>query len=188
LVVLSSLFRRKANKENKELAAVLYAAIVAQARQPVFFSEFGVPDTLDGRFEMLTLHAFLVMNRLREGRPETEDFSQALFDAMFFDLDRGLREMGVGDLGVGRRIKAMIQAFYGRVDAYSKGLAADDAELEAALRRNLYGTAQPRPGDLAAMAGYLRLQRDKLAETALADLLAGRLSFAPVGPKPEGAP
>lgn len=178
-MALSSLFRSKANKATMESAAALYAAIVAQARAPVFFAELGVPDTLDGRFEMVTLHAFLVIDRLRQAKPETDEFAQALFDTMFLDLDRGLREIGVADLGVGRRIKTMIQAFYGRAHAYGQGLTAGETELQAALRRNLYGTVEPRPSDLAAMAGYLRRQHEALADSPVAELMAGRLTFAP---------
>src|SRR5579862_2304322 len=96
---LASLFRRN---PRSNAAHALYGQIVNASRAPVFFARWGVPDTLDGRFELLVLHAFLALRRLKSA-PETADFSQELFDIMFADLDRNLREMGASDLGVGRQ-------------------------------------------------------------------------------------
>jgi cytochrome b pre-mRNA-processing protein 3 len=172
---LASFFRR-----NGRHAAVdaSYARIVAQSREPLFFAAWGVPDTLDGRFEVLALHAFLVLNRLKAERAATAAHAQALFDAMFADLDRGLREMGVGDLSVGRQVKAMARGFYGRIVAYEQGLGADDAALRAALRRNLYGTAAPEERQLDAAAAYVRRQTAALAAAPVARLLEGEVPFA----------
>lgn len=171
--VLASLFRR----QDRRAVLALYAQIVEHARAPVFYAEWGVPDTLDGRFELLALHVFLVLNRLKLEHGRTAGFAQALFDTMFADLDRGLRELGVTDLGVGRRVKEMASAFYGRIAAYDRGLA-DAAELDASLRRNLYGTAAPGPKQLALMAGYVRRQQAALAACPVAALLAGEVAFA----------
>lgn len=165
------------SRPDRAAVAALYGAIVDQARKPGFFASRGVPDTLDGRFETLALHAFLVLKRLKSDRPATADFAQALFDAMFADLDRGLREMGAGDLGVGRRVKAMASGFLGRVQAYESGLAGGEAALRGALRRNLYGTVEPREADLAGMADYLRRQSAALAAQPTEGLLAGRVEF-----------
>jgi cytochrome b pre-mRNA-processing protein 3 len=174
--VLASLFPRR---ERRRAALCAFEHIVAQARDPYFYAALGVPDTLDGRFELLALHAFLVLNRLRRDHAETKPFAQALFDAMFADFDRALREMGVADLGVGRRVKAMARGFYGRIAAYGRGLA-DPAELAPALRRNLYGTATPRDEQVAAAADYLRRQAAALAEQSAASLIAGTVRFAPM--------
>jgi len=168
-------------------AVALYRQIVAQARQPSFYRDHGVPDTLDGRFDMIVLHAFLAMRRLKriEG-PEAQKVSQDLFDLLFADMDSNLREIGVGDLGVGKRVKKMAQAFYGRVEAYEAGLTdADPAVLQQALARNLYGTLQVQgrspgevsPAALAAMADYLRQAEAVLAAQADAPILAGSLQF-----------
>jgi cytochrome b pre-mRNA-processing protein 3 len=172
--VLASLFR-----PNPRRAAVhaAYGRIVERARLPLFYTEWGVPDTLDGRFELLALHAFLVLNRLKREHAVTAQFAQALFDAMFADLDRALREMGAGDLGVGRRIKAMATGFYGRIAAYEKGLA-DAPALTAALRRNLFGTTEPSEAQLGAAADYLRRQAAALAAQPVTALLAGEIGFA----------
>lgn len=178
-MVFAALFGRRPVADRAAVAA-LYAGIVAQAREPAFFARLGVPDTLDGRFETLALHAFLVLRRLRADRVATAGFAQALFDALFDDLDRSLREMGAGDLSVGRRVKEMAEAFYGRIQAYEQGLAGAEADLRSALRRNLYGTVEAREADVAALAAYLRRQGAALAALPVQDLLAGRVRFAPV--------
>lgn len=158
-------------------AHAAYGHIVERARAPEFYLSAGVPDTVDGRFELLALHAFLVLNRLKREHAASA-FAQELFDTMFGDLDRTLREMGAGDLGVGPRIKAMARGFYGRIAAYERGLG-DEVELEAALRRNLYGTV-PAIGEdaVASLAGYVRRQVAALAAMPLAALLEGDVVFA----------
>lgn len=164
-------------REREAVAQRLYAAIVAAARRPEFYREGGVPDTLDGRFELVTLHAYLVLHRLRL-EPAAAEPAQTLFDAMFLDMDESLREIGVGDLGVGRRIKQMGQAFYGRAAAYDAGLAAaDPAVLEAALARNLYGTVSPPPPSLGRVAAYMRTVTDDFAKIPFDRLLEGGLAF-----------
>ena len=97
--------RRTASVEN------VYRKIVERARDPQFYKELGVPDTVDGRFEMVALHTFLVLRRLKPEAGGESDISQALFDVMFEDMDSSLREMGAGDMGIGKRVKAMVQAF-----------------------------------------------------------------------------
>ena len=96
----------------------LYRRLVRQARDPVFYLHLGVPDTPDGRFDMIILHAFLVIRRLKAEHERTVGLAQAIFDLMFADMDQNLREMGVGDLGVSKRIKGMAEACYGRTVAY----------------------------------------------------------------------
>ncbi len=139
-------------------AESLYAALVEQARRPDFYARLDVPDSLDGRFELVILHTFLVLRRLKEAGRAAET-GQALVDCFVEDMDANLRELGMGDLGVGRRVKAMVQALYGRIAAYEGGLAGSEGALEAALKRNLFGTAGepgPSPAVLAALAGYMR--------------------------------
>ena len=160
----------------------LYWRIVEQARQPDFYRHVGVPDSLDGRFELVILHVFMVLRRLKLAGTETADLGQHLFDILFQDMDQCLREIGVGDTGVKVRIKRMVQGFYGRVQAYDTALPASAGELEAALRRNVYGTVDAEGGDVAAMAAYVRRESEALAAQEPADLLAGRVAFgAPPG-------
>jgi len=166
-------------------AALAYGRVVEQARRPAFFANCAVPDTVDGRFELICLHAFLYLHRLKRERPGSARLAQRFFDTMFADFDRSLREMGTGDLSVGREVKRMASAFYGRIAAYEAGLAADDAALIAALARNLYGTAPPDAAPLRAMAHYARRETASLDRQEAADLIAGRVSF---GEAPEGVP
>ena len=165
---------------NAATARRLYEAIVAQARQPVFFAELEVPDTIDGRYEMVALHAHLLLRRLKDGGAATAGLAQALFDVMFADMDASLREMGAGDLGVGRRVKQMATGFYGRVAAYDAGLADGGDALGRALRRNLFGTVTPSAAAVQVMADYAGRTASLLAVQPLERLAGGAVSFAPV--------
>ena len=160
--------------------------------RPAFYTGGGVPDTLDGRFELIALHAFVVLRRLQAEPERTGELAQSLFDEMFDDMDRCLREMGAGDLGVGRRVKFMASSFLGRIKAYGQGLDGDDAALEEALLRNLYGTVPAPPDGAAAMARYARDQAAALEAQPLDALMQGRLRFGrrlrssgPAGMTPE---
>jgi cytochrome b pre-mRNA-processing protein 3 len=181
VAAMTSFNRRKSFRGASECA---YRLVVEQARQRVFFAECGVPDTLDGRFELICLHAFLYLHRLKSERPRAEPLAQAFFDTMFGDLDRALREMGVGDLRVGREVKRMAQGFYGRIRAYENGIAAHDKVLGAALARNLFGTVPGPLAQLEAMTLYVRRAADDLRSQDAAELLTGRVRF--VYPKPRG--
>jgi len=176
-------------REDSPVAWALYEAAVARARAPDFYRDLGVPDTLDGRFELISLHVFLILHRLKADRARTEALAQAVFDAMFADMDRSLREMGAGDLGVAPRVKKMARAFYGRVSAYDSALApAAPAEaLAEALRRNVYGTlSAPPSAAVAVLEVDVRACADRLAAQPLTALEAGRVEFAPL-PVPDEA-
>lgn len=169
--------RLRARKASRASAAALYAAIVSRARSAGFYAEGGIPDTLDGRFELIALHAFVVLRRLRMEPERTGALAQSLFDTMFDDMDRCLREMGAGDLGVGRRVKFMASSFLGRVKAYEDGLDGGDEALRSALLRNLYGTVPAPPDGAMAMARYTRDQVRALGAQPLDELLGGRVRF-----------
>lgn len=171
---LARLFRRD---PTTAAAAGLYQRAVAQARLPAFYAAGGVPDSLDGRFELITLHVFVLLHRLKGAGQAGADLAQALFDTMFADMDAQLRELGAGDLGVPPRIKRMISGFYGRVAAYETALAGTDEDLAEALRRNLYGTADPGAAGLAGAAAYLRQAVAAIAAQPLDGLLRGEVSF-----------
>lgn len=180
-------FRRLRDRRRRErVAHDLYTAIIHQSRIADFYTELGVPDTLDGRFDLIVVHAFLVMRRLKQvtggQADEARELSQALFDLMFDDMDQNLRELGVGDMGVGKRVKQMARAFYGRVAAYEDGLALTAAELGAALLRNLYGTVEvpPSPATIDAMAAYVRRQDGLLSGQDEMGLLSGSVIFGDV--------
>lgn len=162
----------------------LYAAIVAQARQREFYAHCAVPDTVDGRFDLIALHAFLVLHRLKQDHPGSSELAQAVFDTMFLDMDENLRELGVGDMGVGRRVKQMAQGLYGRIAAYEVGMKGGDGALEEALRRNLYGTVEPPPACIGAVAAYMRDEAAALADQSYADLASGAIAFGAPPPRP----
>jgi cytochrome b pre-mRNA-processing protein 3 len=171
---LRDLFRRD---RSEAVAHDLYGAVVRQSRLPAFYQADCVPDTLDGRFDLIALHAFLLMRRLKSESEPGRRLAQALFDVVFADMDQNLREMGVGDLAVGKRVKAMASAFYGRVAAYDAGLAGDNAALADALRRNLYGTVNAEPAAVLRMVEYLRGEACSLDAVPLSQLLVGRFQF-----------
>jgi cytochrome b pre-mRNA-processing protein 3 len=151
----------------------LYAAVVEQARRPELYAAFGAPDSVEGRFELYTLHVFLLLDRLRGQGPQAADTSQALFDTYVSALDDALREMGVGDLSVGKKMRKLGEAFYGRVKSYEGAFEAlpATAELEALLRRTVYeqGGAENAP----KLASYVIGQREGLAAQPLAQILNG---------------
>lgn len=187
--------RWRAARRRRQRAEALYAALVAQARLPVFYADLGVADTPEGRFEMIALHLFLVLRRLTSSRPLSEDAAgkggsgepaqqaQALFDLTFLDMDRNLRELGVGDLGVGPRVKKLASAYFGRVRAYETGLAEGQDALAAALGRNLYNGAPP-PGMAERMAIYVEAAARALATLDDESLMEGTLSFGSPGEIP----
>ncbi len=169
-------------RQNRKAKAAdkLYQAIMACTRQPDFYTYYGVPDTLDGRFDLLCLHGFLVMDRLLEGGREGQVLSQALFDRMFRDMDQILREIGIGDLSLPRHVKRMMTGFHGRATTYRDALAVDDEKtLVQALLKNLYGSAEHKPSAeiLSAMACYMRGMTAHLAAQDLATLAAGKVDF-----------
>jgi cytochrome b pre-mRNA-processing protein 3 len=166
--------------------AALYRQIAAQARLPIFYTGYGVPDTIDGRFEMLCLHTYALFHSLKGKGTDADALAQATYDAMFADVDGSLREMGVADLGVGKRIKAMTEALNGRIQAFDRALAAEGLALDEAIRRNVYGTVAPADIQVRAMADYLRRIRVALAGTPIAELCAARLSL-PAPPEVGGS-
>lgn len=147
------------HRRRRHAAEGLYVSAVAQARSPVFFEAYGVPDTVDGRFDMIAIYVFLLIRRIKaEKSLESVAFAQEIFDALFRDMDRNLREMGVGDLSVGKHIKGMAKAYYGRVVAYGPAVDSGDIQsLEEALLRNLYRNAEkpPDPVQSGAMAFWV---------------------------------
>ncbi len=132
------LFGRERNR-NRVITEALYASIVAAARQTAFYSDWCVPDTPLGRFEMLSLHMFLFQHRLQGEVGAEREIAQNLIDDFFTDVDHSLRELGVGDLGVPKRMKKLARMYYGRTAAYHDALERDDRlALAAALTRNVY--------------------------------------------------
>jgi cytochrome b pre-mRNA-processing protein 3 len=157
----------------------LYTAAVEAARAPVYYQGLGVPDTLDGRFDLVGLFAALVIRRARALPAPGPAIAQAVFDAMFADMDFNLRELGVGDLSIPKRMRAMWEAFHGRALAYEAPLAAGDlGALEAALTRNVW-RGNPPDGAARALAAATLRQDRHLATQDLARLRSGAVEFLP---------
>ena len=179
-VNLGALKRLIFRPQPSDASRALYRAAVEAARRPAVMLALGVPDTLDGRFELVTLHAALLLRRVQRA-PALAGLGQELVDLFVADMDRNLREMGVGDLSVGRKVKRMASAFYGRLDAYSDGLDRG-GDLAAAAERNLYGTLEARPGQAERAAAYIRAVEAALATQEDDRLAAGGASFPEAPP------
>lgn len=169
--------RSTQRRQRQEAAHRLYRAVVGKARAPALYSDFCVPDTNDGRFEMLAVHAALVMRRLAQGDAAAQALGQALFDLMFDDIDRNLRELGVGDLSVGKKVKGIAASFLARAAALEAALpSADEAAVTGILARNLEAAdVRPTAPQLAALARYVVELDHALGETQIDALREGRL-------------
>lgn len=173
---MAGIFSRSGKQERA--AFQLYGAAVAAARDPYLYLTLGVPDTLDGRFDAICLHVYLVIRRLtRDGR-QGAPMAQAVFDAMFHDMDINLREMGVGDMSVGKRNRKMWEAFHGRSAAYAAAWDDPDA-LAAAIARNVWRGAPPPDGSAAALARLAHAQAAALDQQDNDALLAGSARYLP---------
>lgn len=163
--------------QRRRRAQALYDEIVGHARWPAYYQAGAVPDTLDGRFDMISLVLALYLGAVDQlDEPAARALAGAVEGLFFADMDRGLRELGVGDLSVGKQVKRMAEAFYGRRAAYQSALAAgDEAAFSAALARNVYRGAAPP----AASSNWLQAQAWALARRLQAApaklLLAGPL-------------
>ncbi|MDA5194095.1 ubiquinol-cytochrome C chaperone family protein [Govanella unica] len=188
-----SWFKSFFSRERDRAAHDLYVAAVDQARTPDFYLTGGVADSLDGRFDLIAFHLWLLVTRLHhpaageEGlTAKAHNLEEKLLEVHFDDMDQGLREMGVGDLGVGKRIKVMAQAFYGRVGAYDAAYATSEAgggsdEFRAALARNVYRDAVPSDAALGWLTDYAIAARREMAAQPLEALMQGRVRFPAPG-------
>jgi cytochrome b pre-mRNA-processing protein 3 len=163
------------SRSDKSLGVEICAAVGTRARNPVFFTEFAVPDTIDGRFDLVVLHAWLVLERLRE--LGMKDVSQGVVDSLFASFDESLRELGVGDIGIGHRVKKMADAFYGRLSAYreAKGREA----LKEAILRNVYRGGAAHDAQAASLAAYIEAAKVAVNDS---DMAAGTVNFGDVSP------
>jgi cytochrome b pre-mRNA-processing protein 3 len=161
------------NRARRLAAERLLATLVARARAPIFFRELGVADTVDGRFDLIALHASLLLERLEAaGR---RDLSQALIDKIFTSFDEGLRDLGAGDIGIGKRIQKMADAFYGRMQAYAE--ARDEAALATAIKRNVFREALGHEDAAHVVAQYVLSARNALGSL---DPDSDEITFGPL--------
>jgi cytochrome b pre-mRNA-processing protein 3 len=174
VMLLDRLFRPR-----PALAAgrALYVRCVEQSRTPALYAELGAPDTVEGRFEVYSLHVVLLLDRLRAQGEAAAEVSQGLFDTYVKSLDHALREMGVGDLSVGRKMRKLGEAFYGRCKSYEAAFQAlpDEGPLQALVIRTVYAEADAAPAP--RLVAYVLAQRAALAGQALDRLLAGEVDW-----------
>jgi len=171
-------FKKRAQR--RQLANKLYTSLVQQARLPYFYTQKGVPDSFNGRFEMVLLHSYLVWARLLKEGQQGEILSQSLFDVMFTEMNQAVRNIGVGDLGVPHHIKRMMKAYKGRSLAYLKAIMAqDDAALADSLRRNLYGTVTDvSAAQIEFFAAYIKQAHIVLEAQPSDAIMAGVIDFS----------
>ena len=167
---------RKPRQAPRGTIEAIYGMIVTQAREPIFYRDLGVPDTVNGRFDLLLLHLWLLLRRLRTVEGATE-LSQALFDRFCEDMDDNLREMGVGDQTVPKRMRAFGEAFYGRVQAYDQAIEGGVEALAAAICKNILNGASL--DQAKRLAAYARATDADLGRTDEAALLGASFKFPP---------
>ena len=172
--MISSLFKKIFAPDPLQVPAHnAYVILVTQARKSFFYQDYGVADTIDGRFDVIVLHLFLLTKRLKNDEPY---FLRAVWEVFFSDMDRSLREMGASDTGIGKRIKKMVQAFYGRIDSYEKTVL-DEAAFKESLIRNLYRGEAVTNAQISAIVSYAAHNLDYLQKQDTTAILNGELSF-----------
>ncbi len=167
----------RTRKAEKQVAYTLYKKLVEQARHPSFYTEFSVEDTIEGRFDMILLHLFLVDDRLEKAGDTCIKLRRTIHEAMVTDLDRSFREIGVGDMSVGKEMKKVGNAWLGRHTAYAKAFAeeADSAELIEALTNNVFGGNSGQSA--AELASYARTAKQLLRLAETETITSGNLVF-----------
>ncbi|HLY05319.1 MAG TPA: ubiquinol-cytochrome C chaperone family protein [Rhizomicrobium sp.] len=163
----------KRRRRRNEMASRLCMAVSQRAREAAFYRQYGVADTIDGRFDLVALHAWPVLECLLESGEKV--LAQGFVDALFARFEDALREQGAGDIGMSRRMTKMASAFYGRLRAYSESV--DEAQLAAAILRNVYRGESGRVDRAASLAKYIDVVRRDIAGAGLA---SGELQFGPI--------
>jgi cytochrome b pre-mRNA-processing protein 3 len=169
------LFRNKAREAQ---ASRLYDQILAQARDPSLYIDGGVPDTVEGRTDMMLLHLFLLMHRLNDETGEANALARSVCDRFFAELDRAMREMGISDLAVPKRMRKIADIYAGCSSSYGNALnAVDGMELSQALLRNVYANREDRREEAGILADYVRRTAAALAKTPVDDVLGDHIPF-----------
>ncbi|RED53368.1 ubiquinol-cytochrome C chaperone family protein [Aestuariispira insulae] len=171
------LLRRPEN----ELAGKLYQDVVEQARQVAFYRDYGVADSVDGRFDMIAIHLFLLLERLREEKT-IRPVTQALVNLVISDMDSSLREMGASDMSVGKKVQKMARALYGRIEAYQTAYEEnDDSMLADAVLRNVYRREEGDRAGAEAISSYMKAQSRHLSQLPLDGFAKGEIGYTKEG-------
>jgi len=169
--MIFGLFRKKNN--NQAIVERQYSTLTSAARRPEFYESMDVPDTVMGRFEMLSLVMILFFRRTRASGTSGQEIAQEIVDAFFQDIDYSIRELGIGDNSVPKRMKKLAGMFYGRLEAYSKAMDAGDSEaLSTALSRNIHPKAEA-PADMSALAAWMFKAEAALSEQSEDQIATG---------------
>ncbi|MCG8506103.1 MAG: ubiquinol-cytochrome C chaperone [Sphingomonadales bacterium] len=171
------LFRVFSRSKNDDIAHRLYRVVVRQARLPVFYRDLAVPDTLDGRFDLIVLHLYLIANRLKGAGETAGELQQRLMEIFFADMDQSLREIGIGDLSVGKRVGEMADAAYGRIAVYDQAVEGGEQAVALALSRNVYRDDGLAEG-ATRLARYVLQQHAHLKCVGIDTILTGDVTFS----------
>jgi cytochrome b pre-mRNA-processing protein 3 len=173
----------KTSRQRTTIARQLYGSSVAAARNPVLFRDWCVADTLEGRFEMVALHVGLLVRRLTADGPAGKALGQAVLEVMVTSLDDDMRELGVSDVRVSKKVQGAASAFYGRLKVYDEVLkSGDEAALEQALQRNVPGSGAGEV-DVRSLARHVIKTADTLQSQSLDELSTGTIVY----PSPRAA-
>jgi cytochrome b pre-mRNA-processing protein 3 len=185
--VMTALFSFR-RRRDREAAERLYAASVTAARDPVLYTDYRVPDTLQGRFEMVALHLFPLLHRLMHDPGDDPELARLISESFVADMDAAFREMGVGDIVVPKRMNTLYRSFAGRISAYNAALGSDDGTLAATIARNVFPD-DPDGAPAAELAAYVRASAEALRRPDLQALRQGEALFSAPPPlrreKPE---
>ncbi len=178
--MIFGLFRTK--KHNRVIVERQYSVLTSAARVPFFYSDLGVPDTVMGRYEMLSIVMILFFRRTARSQTSGQELAQEIVDAFFQDLDHSIRELGIGDQGVPKRMKKLAGMFYGRLESYAKALDAHDAgQLSATLARNIHAGVAVAP-DMSGLANWMLETERQLATVSEDDVSRGQVMIPAPGP------
>lgn len=173
--MLFEYFRKR--KNNRAIFERQYGSLTAVVREPVFYTDLSVPDTVMGRFELLSVVMILYFRRTRHASKGGQEIAQYIVDAFFQDIDHSMRELGIGDQGVPKRMKKFASMFYGRLKSYAEALDAKDASaLAQALSRNIFATDMSAAADLTALANWMMVAEEHLLQQSDENLLSGNLA------------
>lgn len=174
--MIFGLFKKKNN--NRAIVDRQYATLTAAARTPAFYMDLSVPDTVMGRFEMLSIIMILYFRRTKSSGVSGQEIAQEIVDAFFQDIDHSIRELGIGDQGVPKRMKKFAGMFYGRLESYAAALDASDAvALAAALRRNIYPQTDDKAPQLDGLAGWMMETSSALSACSEETIATGSLTL-----------
>ena len=176
--------KSRSGSSKRDVPYEIYGSLVARARNPALYRDLGVPDTINGRFDMMVMHVFLLSHRLKDAGDECRELSQGLFDAFLLDMDRGMREEGVGDTSVPKKLKKMTQVYYGRLRAYEKPLEErNKSAIAEIINRNIF-TDEHNDECANALAGYMLNLRAHIEALSVEEILNGDIGFDVVEPTP----